>query len=315
MVSTSTVVDAGAARVAPETDLAGEETARSAVSWSAIFTGAVAAVAVTLILLMLGTGLGLTMISPWYGRGASAETIGIGAVVWFVIMQWLSSALGGYLTGRLRAKWVWLHTNEVIFRDTAHGFMAWALATVFIAYMVASFTASGIGGAARGATEAAVSAGAGAASQVAQATTQNGGADTGYFVDMLLRSNNPAAETNPRDLGTEVSRILMRSFQDGKVTLAPDDRTYLAQQVAARTGMNQADAESRVDAIVNQLNEAQQKARAAADEARKRTAQVSILSAVAMVIGAFIGAAAAALGGRMRDEPDSGYRTTTATTR
>jgi hypothetical protein len=79
--------------------------------------------------------------------------------------------------------------------------------------------------------------------------------------------------------------------------------------------MNQADAESRVDAIVNQLNEAQQKARAAADEARKRTAQVSILSAVAMVIGAFIGAAAAALGGRMRDEPDSGYRTTTATTR
>jgi hypothetical protein len=306
MVSTSNVMGTGAVRVAAETELSGEETARSAVSWSAIFIGAIAAMAVTLILFALGAGLGLTLVSPWSGRGVSAETVGLGAVVWLVITQWLSSALGGYLTGRLRAKWVRIHTNEVVFRDTAHGFMAWALATVLMTAMIASFAASGVGGAARGASEAAV----GAASGAAQAATQNGDADSGYFIDMLLRTTNPIVDVSRRDVRAETSRILMQSLQDGKVTLSPEDRSYLAQQVAARTGSNQADAEKRVDAIVTQLNDAQQKVRAAADEVRKRTAQFSIMNAIALAIGAFIGATAAALGGRARDEPDSGYRTT-----
>jgi hypothetical protein len=305
MVSTTNIVGAGAARVAAETELTGEETARSAVSWSAIFIGAIAAIAATLVLFALGAGLGLSVVSPWGGRGASAETVGVGAAIWLVVTQWLSSALGGYLTGRLRAKWVWLHTHEVFFRDTAHGFMAWALATVLIAAMIAAFAASGVGGAARGASEAAVGAAAGAA----QAVAQNDGADSGYFTDMLLRTTNPVVAVDRRDVRAETSRILMRSLQDGKVTLSPEDRSYLAQQVAARTGSSQADAEKRVDAIVTQLNDAQQKARAAADELRKRTAQLSIMHAIAMAIGAFIAATAAALGGRTRDEPDSGYRT------
>jgi hypothetical protein len=298
MVSTSNLTGRDPAVVIIEDDLARDELTRSAVSWGAIFVGAVAAAAVTLILIVLGTGLGLTMVSPWAGMGAS---VGVSAVIWVVVVQWLSSGVGGFLAGRLRTKLVRLHTHEVFFRDTAHGFAAWSLATVAGAVLFALATAHGVAGAARGAADA-------AALAVATAPPAPGSAQ-GYFVDLLLRTTNPVVEVSKRDTRAETERILERSIQDGKVTLAPEDKTYIAQMVAARTGANQVDAETRVDQIVTQLNDAEQKARAAADEARKRTSQVAILTALSMVIGAFIAAAAAALGGRARDDQDSFHRT------
>src|SRR5690349_18596371 len=100
------------------------ESAISAVSWPAIVAGAFAIAAVGLILLALGSGLGLSSVSPWPSSGPSATTFGVYAAVWLIIVQWVSAAVGGYLTGRLRTKWVGVHTDEVYFRDTAHGFLA-----------------------------------------------------------------------------------------------------------------------------------------------------------------------------------------------
>ena len=102
----------------------------SAVSWAAVIGGALIAVASTLLLVALGSGIGLSSVSPWSPANPSATTFTLLAAVWLIIVQWLSSGLGGYLAGRLRTKWVGLHTDEVFFRDTAHGFLAWALATV-----------------------------------------------------------------------------------------------------------------------------------------------------------------------------------------
>jgi hypothetical protein len=101
---------------------------------------------VTLILLTLGPGLGLTAVSPWSFRNPSPAGFGTIAAIWLVITQWLSSAFGGYLTGRLRKKWVGIRTDEVLFRDTAHGLLAWALATLIMAALVTlgSATAAGV---------------------------------------------------------------------------------------------------------------------------------------------------------------------------
>src|ERR1700693_3787957 len=118
------------------------EATKSAVSWAAILAGSVTAVAATLILLALGSGLGF--VSPWPHSGASATTLGALAGVWFIVVQWLSAGIGGYLTGRLRTKWVGTHTHEVFFRDTTHGFITWALATVIVTVVVASATASAV---------------------------------------------------------------------------------------------------------------------------------------------------------------------------
>jgi hypothetical protein len=275
---------------------------RSATTWSAVLGGAAAALATTVILVVLGTGIGLSAVSPWYGAGASAATVGVGAVIWAVVTQWLSSALGGYLAGRLRTKWVRIHDDEVFFRDTAHGFLAWAVATILGAALFAAATANGVSGAAHGATQvAAAAAGTAAQAGAQQAGQQNSESSSGYFVYSLFRTATPVDGTKP-DVTQEAGRILAKSTSDGQVTLSSDDRTYLAQLVAMRTGVSQQEAEQRVDNTVKQINDAANKARQAADQARKRAAQLAVVTALSMVVGAFIAGVAGALGGRTRDE-------------
>ena len=117
----------------------------SAVSWSAISAGAVAAIALTLVLVTLGSAFGLAAVSPWPGAGARASTFTIGAGLWLIVTQWLSAAVGGYLAGRLRTRWHGLHGDEAFFRDTAHGLITWALATVIVAMVaLAAVTISGL---------------------------------------------------------------------------------------------------------------------------------------------------------------------------
>jgi len=278
-----------------------EEPAEAAVSWASIFAGSLATIAATMILLVLGAGAGLSVVSPWYHAGASATAVGVFALIWLVVVQWISSGLGGFLAGRLRTKWVRMHAYEIFFRDTAHGLLAWSLASVAGALLFASVAASGVGGAAQGATNV-------AAAELSHATQATAGSGQGvddmraYFVDTLFRSNNPSDEGNASEARTEASLILARSMENGQVELSPADATYLTQIVATRTGLSQRDAQQRVNNVVDQLNDAQQKLRQAADAARKYEAHLSLAIALSMLIGAFIASAAAALGGKIRDE-------------
>lgn len=100
------------------------------VSWAAVAAGAIASCALTLVLLSFGIGLGLSVVSPWAGSGVSATTFKIGTGLYLVVIAMLSSSIGGYLAGRLRSRWISVHSDEVYFRDTAHGFLAWAFASV-----------------------------------------------------------------------------------------------------------------------------------------------------------------------------------------
>jgi hypothetical protein len=274
----------------------------SAASWPAIFAGAVVAASVSLVLFALGSGLGFAAISPWPGRGVTATTFAVTTAIWLIVMQWVSSVLGGYITGRLRTKWTGTHTHEVFFRDTAHGFVTWAVATVLVAGIAATSAFSAIEGGAR-----AVAGAASGAAQAAQgalmenSSLPNWGLDT-YGVDKLFRSTsggaaNSQASNDPR---AEAAHIVANAWSSGGV---PDvDRTYLAELVAARTGVSQADAQRRVDEFIAAAQKAEVKARAETNKARKAAAEAAIYMALSMLVGAFISSAAAALGGRLRDE-------------
>jgi hypothetical protein len=220
-------------------------------------------------------------------------------VIWLVVTQWLSAGLGGYLTGRLRTKWVSVHTHEVFFRDTAHGFLSWALATVISAGLLASAVSAIVTGATAAATSVVSSASQGAA----QGAVQSGGALSvpgTYFVDALFRSDKAVAPTNPQDVRAESGRILLKGLSEGDLT--PADKTYVAQLVASQTGLSQPDAEKRVSDVVAQAQAAVEKAKQAADVARKAAATLALFSFLSLLIGAFIASAAAALGGHQRDE-------------
>jgi hypothetical protein len=105
----------------------------SGVSWPAVAAGAVGAAALTLLLVAFGAGLGLSAVSPWAASGVSAPTFKIGTGIYLVVVAVMASSVGGYLAARLRMKWTGIHTHEVYFRDTAHGFLAWAFATIISA--------------------------------------------------------------------------------------------------------------------------------------------------------------------------------------
>jgi len=274
-----------------------EESSKGATSWGAVIAGGVAAAAATLVLMLVGSGFGLTMVSPYSGENPSLQSATVWTAIWLVVTQWLSALLGGYLAGRLRTKWVNLHTDEVFFRDTAHGFLAWALATLLVAGLLTSTVSAMIGAGVQAASNVA----GGAAMGGAAAAASDNSNTTGYFVDTLLRPADPAKPVQGADqASTEVSRILLTSAASGKMD--PADRAYLEQLVAARTGLSPADAKARVDTVLQKADAAAQEAKAAADKARKASATFALVGALSLVIGAFIASAAAALGGHLRDE-------------
>ena len=267
---------------------------QSPVSWAAIIGGAVTAVAITLLLVALGSGIGLSSVSPWSSANPSATTFTLLAAVWLIIVQWLSSGLGGYLAGRTRTKWVGIHTHEAFFRDTAHGFLAWALASLLVAAFATSTVSSAVSSAGRAISSVA----GGAASGATQAAATRPRA-YGYFLDTLFRKDQPDANAASQDARAEAGRVLTRAISNG--TLDPGDRTYLAKLIAARTGISQQDAEKRIDEVIAQMKAAEEKAKQAADAARKASASASFYLFFSMLIGAFIASAAGAVGGRQRD--------------
>jgi hypothetical protein len=255
------------------------------VSWAAVAAGAIAAASLTLVLLAFGVGMGFSVVSPWGNSGVSASTFEIGTGLYLIVVAMLASSIGGYIAGRLRTKWVGVHTHEVFFRDTAHGFLAWGFATVLGATFLAA-AASNIAG---GASSAGASAN--------QSSGSSGPAD--YYVDELLRTN-PTGSPNTADLGTahtEIARILMTGLRGGDIP-APD-RTYVGQLVAARTGLSQAEADKRVADVITQ-------AKTALDNARRAAAKLSLWLTASLLIGAFSASLAATDGGYVRDNWNAG---------
>ena len=283
--------------------------ADSAVSWKAILAGAAGSIAISMILVAFGIGVGFTVVSPWNGQGVSGTTFTVAAGVYLFVVAMLSSTVGGYIAGRLRSRWHTVNEHERYFRDSAHGFVVWAVATIITAAVLGGATSSLIGGAAPAAA-------AGAASQPSD-----------IYVDQLLRTSpgqgsvsasqatgaqqatsptagdQTAAPLQGGQIGTtqrqnignraEITRIIAPSMLKGGSVSDPDKK-YLASVVASRSGLSQADAEARVDQVINQ-------AKTAADKARKSAALFGLWLAAAMLAGALSAALAAIEGGNLRN--------------
>jgi hypothetical protein len=269
------VVQPGAAARTAESSGAG-------VSWAAVTAGAIVSCALTLVLLAFGIGLGLSVVSPWSGAGVGATTFKIGTGLYLIVIAMLSSSIGGYIAGRLRSRWVGVHTDEVYFRDTAHGFVAWAFASVIGAVLLATPASSLIGG------------GVASLGQGASATASRSGPMDSY-VDTLLRSDQPStqAPNGSADPRPEMVRLFTSSFRNGGV-LNPNDQGYVSKVVAARTGLSQADADKRVSDVVTQI-------KADTDAARKASAQLAFWLTASLLLGAFCASLAATEGGGLRD--------------
>lgn len=272
-------------------------TSSSTVSWPAIFAGAVVAAALTLMLLALGAGLGFSVVSPWSGApDVSSTTAATVAGVYMAVTAVMSAAIGGYITGRLRTRWMATPVDEVHFRDVAHGIAAWAVATVAGAAFLASAATVVTGGAASGGT-------------FAVASGQTAPDLDAPILDRLFRPDYGALTggngqraagvfAGGRDLAAdrETARRILATFNvRGRTELNGDDRQYLAQMVAARTGLEPAAAERRVATIEAEI-------RVKVDSARRVAAHLSFWLVASMLLGALAAGLTAAEGGKARDD-------------
>jgi len=283
----------------------------SAVSVRAILAGSTASLAITLLLFALGIGLGFSVVSPWSDSGLSTTAFTISAGLYLIVVAMLSSTIGGYLAGRLRSRWQTVHEHERYFRDSAHGFLVWALATVAGATILGGVATHILAGASAGLAPA--------AGMAAQGPTSD------IYVDKLLRTNpsqpnqtangasattNPAAESQTpaplqggqtsaaqnQPVGVErasISRILAPAMVKGG-NVSDADKSYLASIVAARKGVSQQQAEQEVNQNITEM-------KSAADTARKSTAAFALWLVVSMLAGALSASLAAIEGGNLRN--------------
>jgi len=227
----------------------------SAVSWGAIIAGAIAAAILSLILLILGTGFGFAAVSPWANEGISATTFGITTILWVTFISLVASATGGYLAGRLRSRWVSTRHDEVYFRDTAHGFLSWAVATLITVTLLASAVGSIVGGGLK--AGGALVGGVAATATAGAAAAANGeGADdnaSGYLWDSLFRRDPGSSSSSDDDryslaesseARSEVARIFVNAIRND--SLPEDDSRYIARVISAHTDISQQEANARV---------------------------------------------------------------------
>jgi len=285
-----------------------EPTARetSYVEWGPILAGAIAASALSFLLLTFGSAIGLSLTSPWPSSGARLWVVALAVGWWAVAVQIASFAAGGYLAGRMRSRWA-ESSEESEFRDSAHGFMVWAVGVLFGGLLLA-FTG---GAALKTATQSAALIVGGATSGAANALSQSGPVD--YAVDLLLRPEprgtaTPAAPPQPgpstqRDdqaLRSEVGRIFAATIQNRE--FSERDRNYLVRVIQTRTGLPEAEAQSRVDAAVNEARDLEIKAREQADKARRAAIITGFIAAASLLISLVAACYFAGIGGRHRNE-------------
>lgn len=274
-----------------------DESARSAVSWGAVIAGAVIAAALMATLIVGGTGLGLLAVSPWQDDGASMTTVAVGTVIWMFFTHIISYGIAGYVAGRLRTKWTDPRSDEIYFRDTAHGFLVWALSVAVGAMLYGFMISSVVSGTAKAGAQVV----SGAASQAA--SSDQPAASLDYFTDALLRTGGSDLGAPERDVHREVNLILTTSAMQGEVSEA--DQAYLVRLISQRANIDESEARMRLNNTMAQAKEAiesaQTKAREAADAARKYLAALSLWAFAALLMGAFVASLFATIGGRARD--------------
>jgi hypothetical protein len=251
----------------------------SYVDWPCAMAGAVTAAAISFVLLTFGSGIGLSIVSPWSGSGLSIVAFAVLTSFWALVAQLSAFAAGGYLAGRMRRPWSDARPEEVEFRDGVHGALVWAVGVAFGALLFASAVA--------GTTRTVASVGNGAASSSSMSESSIA------FIDTLFRSTRAAQPDGSTAYRAEAGRILVAGT--GRSELPAADRTYLAQLVAARTGLSQPEAEQRVDQVITS-------AKMATDRARKAGIVAAFLAAATLLAGCAAAWSAAQLGGMHRDQ-------------
>jgi hypothetical protein len=264
------------------------ETPPSRLSWRAILAGAVVALSIHLLLTTLGAGITALIASP-YHNDAPVQTMSVGLALSWTLSALISLWVGGYVAAKVGAS----GDPE---DGKLHGFVVWSVATVLAFVLLATGVgkALGVAGqAAAGVVKTAAEAAPGLAQKSAEVIDQ-------YSAEVTPNGKalTPAAK---REIALDLKNLLA----NGEAGRTQQNRDALVNALVAHTGMAPADANKTVDEwtasydrtveeVKAQLAAAAKKAKEIAD----RTATVTGAAAIWTFVAFWIGALAAAWGGK-----------------
>jgi len=221
------------------------------------------------------SAIGLMIVSPSPTWRDTSVWLAILSGVWIIVVTAGAYALGGYLAGRVRSTWR-ASTDEVEFRDGAHGLLVWALGVVLSVALLWATTAAYT-----------------AANNATQPPRESAGAPSflAYELDRLFRSER-RTEPAPAEVRAEASRLLMKGL--GRQEMPSDDRAHLNRMVAGSSGLAAPEAERRVIQVLTE-------ARNSASQARRSAVILGFSTAAALAAAAAAAWFAAGEGGKHRD--------------
>jgi hypothetical protein len=252
---------------------------RHRVSWGAILSGVALALAVQLVLTLLGIGVGLSIVDTSGEGGSNAGTASVIAVIWWTISGIFAAWCGGMAAGTLSGR---LSPNV----RGWHGLSAWAVTTLIVVWLLTTAAGNLLGGA-LSALGSAVGGASQAAGQAVGAAAQ-GGAFSG--IEAQVR-----AAVSPNDAAAARDAVVSyaRAAFTGDPAQAQAAKDRAATALARAAGISPEEARARVDDWESQYKaaaqQAEQKARAAAEAARKATLRAGIFGFIALLFGALAG--------------------------
>jgi hypothetical protein len=245
------------------------------IDWTAAFAGAFVAAALSFVLLSFGTAIGLAVASPSSTWRDTSSVLALLGGLWLLLASLASFGLGGYIAGNLRSPWAPALPHQIEFRDGIHGLLVWGIAILLGAILAVAATRT-----------------VAPRSDITSATSTASEPLLAFELDRLFRSDRNPVSADDSELRAQASRIITSGL--GHSGIAADDRAYLVQMVAMRTGLAQQEAESRVDRAFRQSSEAISRARHAA-------VILAFMIAASLMIGAAVSWLAASVGGQHRD--------------
>ncbi len=281
------------------------------ISWSAVFAGVVAAMALQVVMGLLGVGIGAANINPMYDADP-LKGIGTSASIWFLVSGIIALFGGGWVAGRL--------AGIPRAADSAlHGFIAWGLSTLAVVYLLGTTLGALTGGAFKvlGSSVAAVTTGAGALVSAAGSSAVDTAKDqlnkSGVSMDLsdfqteagtLLRQTGKPELSPDNPENQSVTDVISRFTKSPDGTLNAVDREAVRNVIVSRTGKTPEVADQTISSLQQSYQTAKQKFEQTKVQAEAKTREIAQKSAEGLSRGALwavlamlLGASAASTGG------------------
>lgn len=290
--------------------------------WGAVLAGITVVIAVQSLFNLLGLGLGFIAFNA---DADTAKNLGIGSIVWWVVTSIVTMFIGGLIAGKASA----INTKM---KGGLHGLVVWASSTLLI-FMLLGTAAGAIVSGTFSMLEQSVSAmgkgGSAIGASIRQTnpqitkTVQNMLPDLSPVLDDLTQqatadmpqtinansSNDKNANTNNNETDSGATKTKLAQGMKDLALASSDDETTTARQklqelLVANNSMSQQQAEEKINAWQNQLNQAKEKISQKSEEAKQATAEAAERAsnalggiALAMFFISLLGAVTAVLGG------------------